>query len=294
MKAKRKELAEMMYHTIQDKFTHLPDNALVYPAHGAGSLCGKSLSDANSSTLGNERMGNWAFNTKSKEDFIDTILDGQPFIPHYFGYDVELNKNGAPNLQSSIDGISFEENATATGLIIDTRDQEEFKKGHIKGSFNIQAVSETAKFETWLGAIVKPEESFTLVAKDAAHKDQLLQRVAKIGYEAQLQKVISLAKSNLEQTEKLDLADFKKNPDNYTIVDIRNQSEIDEGKIFENALPHPLNALRETAREIPTNKPIVVHCAGGYRSASGSSILQKKLERAKIYDLSDDVKQFQN
>ena len=118
--------------------------------------------------------------------------------------------------------------------------------------------------------------------------------MAKIGYEKQLTKVITLSDKNLVKTEKLDLADFKENPNNYTIVDIRNNSEVNEGKFFKSALSHPLNELRNTAKEIPTDKPIVVHCAGGYRSAAGSSILEKQLKSVKVYDLSDDVKDFKN
>lgn len=294
MKAKREELAEMMYETITTKFQDLPDDALVYPAHGAGSLCGKNLSDANSSTLGNERMGNWAFKKQSKQEFMNTILDGQPFIPHYFGFDVDTNKTGADNLAPAIAKIPFAEKSMADGLIVDMRAEATFKKGHLKGSINIQAVSENAKFETWLGAIVKPEDTFTLVVDSEKNKDVLLHRVAKIGYEKLLRKVITLPEKNLVKTEKLDLADFKQNPSKYTIVDIRNTSEVEEGKIFDSAIAHPLNELRDTASEIPIDKPIVVHCAGGYRSAAGSSILQKKLRDVTVYDLSDAVKQFQN
>lgn len=292
MKAKREELAEMMYDTITHKFKSLPDDAVVYPAHGAGSLCGKSMSDAASSTLGNERMGNWAFKTQSKKEFMDTILDGQPFIPHYFGYDVDINKKGTDDLEPSIEKVPFAENATAEGLIVDMRDEATFKKGHLKGSVNIQAVSDNAKFETWLGSIIEPTEEFTLVIDSKENKDAFLHRVSKIGYEKLLKKVITLSEENLVKSEKLDLADFKKNPDNYTIVDIRNTSEVEEGKFFDSAISHPLNELRETANEIPTDKPIVVHCAGGYRSAAGSSILEKQLKSAKVYDLSDDVKDF--
>lgn len=292
MQAKREELAGMMYDTVTTKFTDLPDDAVVYPAHGAGSLCGKNLSDAASSTLGDERRDNWAFKIQSKEDFMSTILDGQPFIPSYFGYDVDINKSGADSLEPSISEIPFEENGSATGLIVDMRDEATFKKGHLKGSFNIQAVSENAKFETWLGSIVTPEDTFTLVIDSKQNKNTMLHRVAKIGYEKTLTKVITLAQENLEQTPTLELADFKENPDNYTIVDIRNTSEVKEEKFFENALSHPLNELRDTASEIPTDKPIVVHCAGGYRSAAGSSILQKKLASATVYDLSDEIEQF--
>ncbi|MBU0696190.1 MAG: MBL fold metallo-hydrolase [Bacteroidetes bacterium] len=292
--AKRKELAEMMYETITNKFTDLPDDAIVYPAHGAGSLCGKNMSDAASSTLKDERMENWAFKKQSKEGFMDTILDGQPFIPHYFGYDVDLNKQGADDLKSAIDQIPFIEYSTAEGLIVDTRDEASFKKGHLKGSINIQAVSETAKFETWLGSIIKPDDTFSLVIDHQENKDDLLKRVAKIGYEKLLKQIITLSKENLVTSEKLDLQDFKNHPSNYTIVDVRNQSEVEEGKFFESAISHPLNNLLETAKEIPTNKPIVVHCAGGYRSAAGSSILEKKLDGVEIFDLSEDIEQFKN
>lgn len=294
MKANREELAEMMYDTIQNKFTDLPDDALIYPAHGAGTLCGKSISDDNSSTLGNERMGNWAFKKQSKDEFVDTLLNNQPFIPSYFGYDVDINKIGADSVQPAIDAIPFKENASAEGLIVDMRDEEIFKKGHLGGSFNIQAVSDNAKFETWLGAIVEPEEEFTLVIGSEENKEKLLHRVAKIGYEKQLKQVITLSDDNLVSTEALDLKDFKSNPDKYTIVDIRNKSEVEEGKYFDSALAHPLNELRDTAEDIPTDKPIVVHCAGGYRSAAGSSILEKKLKGVTVYDLSDQVKQFQD
>ncbi|NND87619.1 MAG: MBL fold metallo-hydrolase [Flavobacteriaceae bacterium] len=292
MKAKREELAEMMYETMQNKFNDLPDEALVYPAHGAGSLCGKGMSDANRSTLGNERMSNWAFKDLSKQEFIDHLLDGQPFIPSYFGYDVDMNKAGAAHVDKAIASISFTPETTAKGLVVDMRDENEFKKGHIKGSFNIQAVSDNAKFESWLGSIVEPGEEFTLVINDKEELDKMLHRVAKIGYEKQLKEVITLSKDQLTKMEDLDLSHFDEHTDEYTIVDIRNQSEIDEEKFFENALEHPLNDLRETGSDIPTDKPIVVHCAGGYRSAAGSSILQKMFPSAKVYDLSDDIKMY--
>ena len=292
MKAKREELAEMMYDTIQNKFTDLPDDAVVYPAHGAGSLCGKNLSDDNSSTLGNERIGNWAFKNQSKDEFMNTILDGQPFIPSYFGYDVDINKAGADTLEPAIANISFSENSTAEGLIVDMRDEESFKKRHLKGSFNIQAVSDSSQFETWLGSIIEPDEEFTLVIDSKENKEKMLHRVAKIGYEKQIRQVITLSEENLVTTEKLDLTDFKANPERYTIVDIRNKSEVEEDKFFDSAISHPLNELRDTANEIPTDKPIVVHCAGGYRSAAGSSILDKKLEGVTVFDLSENINDF--
>lgn len=292
MNSKREELAAMMYHTIKNKFADLPNDAVVYPAHGAGSLCGKGMSDANSSTLGDERQSNWAFKEQSEQDFVKTLLADQPFIPSYFGYDVDMNKMGAPNLQTAIEAVPFNKHPKLDGLIVDMRDEQSFKQGHLAGSFNIQAVSDTAKFETWLGSIIEPTDKFTLVIDHEDNKDKLLKRVAKIGYEQLLIEVITIDGRDKVSTPNFDLNDFQANPNNYTIVDIRNTSEVEEGKFFESALSHPLNDLRKTASEIPTDKPIVVHCAGGYRSAAGSSILQKKMPGVKVYDLSDAVEKF--
>ncbi|WP_437395827.1 rhodanese-like domain-containing protein [Flagellimonas lutimaris] len=292
MTAKRQELAEMMYDTIQNKFKDLPDGALVYPAHGAGSLCGKNLSSDNSSTLGNERMGNWAFKPQSKEEFVSTLLDSQPFIPSYFGFDVDTNRKGAENLRTSIAKVPLKLNTSINGLIVDVRDEIEFKKGHLPGSINIMAVSENSKFETWLGAIVNPEEPFNLVIDKPDDLEKILERVAKIGYEKQVKLVLTLDETGLLQSDKLDLTHFKNNPDEYTIVDIRNQSETDERKYFESALTIPLNDLRASSTQIPHNKPIIVHCAGGYRSSAGSSIIESVSENVQVYDLGENINDF--
>ncbi|SRX55189.1 rhodanese-like domain-containing protein [Aequorivita sp. CIP111184] len=296
MKAKREELAKMMYETIQNKFTDLPDTAYVYPAHGAGSLCGKGMSeDASSSTLGNERVGNWAFKKQTEEQFVNHLLDSQPFIPHYFGYNVGINKNGAKNLRSSLGGIEYKldiKEVNKGALIIDIRDESEFKKNHLPGSINVMATSETSKFETWLGSIVRPDEKFHLVVDSIENAEGVLQRTAKIGYETNVESVFTLDDKDLEKSMGFNLEDFKNNTENYTIVDIRNESEVADGKFFKSAITIPLHQLREKANEIPTNKPIVVHCAGGYRSAAGASILERELNVKKVFDLSDDVENF--
>lgn len=292
MTAKRQELAEMMYDTIQNKFKDLPDGALVYPAHGAGSLCGKNLSSDNSSTLGNERMGNWAFKPQSKEEFVHALLDSQPFIPSYFGFDVDTNRKGPENPRSSMANIPLRLHTGTDGLIVDVRDETDFKKGHLPGSINIMAVSEDSKFETWLGAIVNPEEPFSLVIDKPGDMEAVLGRVAKIGYEQQVKLVLTLDESLVVESDKLDLADFKNHPDKYTIVDIRNQSELEEGKFFDSALVIPLNDLRTSLDKIPKNKPIVVHCAGGYRSSAGSSIIENSSANVQVYDLGENINDF--
>ena len=296
MKAKREELAKQMYATITQKFNHLPDHTKVYPAHGAGSLCGKNMSKDASSTLGKERLENWAFKSMTEADFVAHILKDQPFIPSYFGYNVDINKKGAENLESSISKTKFhfkvDTNITYDALIIDIRNQADYKKNHLAHSFNIMAESENDKFETWLGSIVKPEESFYVVLNSTEERETILNRIAKIGYETQLLGLMTLGNVKSEQSELLNLDDFKQHQDQYTILDIRNKSEVDEGKIFKNALAIPLNQLREEKDKIPTDKPIVVHCAGGYRSAAGSSIVSNLTEQVSVYDLSDAVTNF--
>ncbi|RFN59105.1 MBL fold metallo-hydrolase [Marixanthomonas ophiurae] len=298
LKAKREELAKMMYNTIQTKFKDLPDSALVYPAHGAGSLCGKGMSaDASSSTLGNERIGNWAFKNQTEEQFINHLLNSQPFIPHYFGYNVAINKEGAENLSESIGRIPLQLAVSEKKddiLVVDSRDEAVFKKNHLPESINIMATSETSKFETWLGSIVKPEEEFYVVVDSVEKANSLLNRIAKIGYEKQVKAVLTLGEKKINQSPAFNLSEFKKNPDAFTIVDIRNESEVNERKFFEEALAIPLHQLREHVSEIPTEKPIMVHCAGGYRSAAGSSILETELKNTPVFDLSDAVTQFQN
>ena len=296
MTAKRKELASDMYHTIKNKFTDLPDDALVYPAHGAGSLCGKNMSDDSYSTLGNERQGNWAFKEQTEEEFIEEILKDQPFIPSYFGFDVDVNKTGPENVQrtkwANEVRLYVTEKEDQDMLVVDTRDEETFKNGHLSNSINIMCRSEKDKFETWLGAIVKPEEAFYLVIESVDQLEEVLERAAKIGYEKQIKGVYTLGEDLPVESREFDLEDFKHNQNNYTIVDIRNTSEVNEGKFFEDAIAVPLNELRDEVTEIPSHKPVVVHCAGGYRSAAGSSILENIFEATRVYDLSDDIKEF--
>ncbi|WP_442845844.1 MBL fold metallo-hydrolase [Leeuwenhoekiella sp. H156] len=295
--AKRRDLAKAMFQTISTKFKNLPDGAMVYPAHGAGSLCGKGMSaDQTSSTLREQRETNWAFKMNEEEAFINQLLDSQPFIPHYFGYNVDLNKTGAPSLRSAVADIPFnlfETEVNGDALVVDTRDEAVYKKAHKRNSINIMAGKEAHKFETWLGAIVKPEEEFSVVVANAAAAHEVLNRIAKIGYESQVKRVITLQEPTGVRSSKLDLEAFKANPEAYTVVDIRNRSETEAGTFFDHALTIPLHELRERSGEIPTDKPIVVHCAGGYRSAAGSSVLETALTQARVYDLGDAVKDFQ-
>ncbi len=297
MRATREKLAKSMYDTVQTKFNHLPDDTLLYPAHGAGSLCGKNMSTDSSSTLGNERIGNWAFKKQTEQQFVEYILSDQPFIPSYFGYNVDINKNGASIFDKNIGDVSLMigiDSLPENSLIIDVRDETEFKKNHLLGSINIMARDEDDKVETWLGAIVKPNEKFYLVLNSITDRDEVIERIAKIGYETQIEAVVTLADKSFTKSDEFNFENFNKNKDAYTIIDIRNKSEVAEGKFFQNAINIPLNELRDSKDSIPTNKPIIVHCAGGYRSTSGSSIVANMIDNVAVLDLSQKVNDFKN
>jgi glyoxylase-like metal-dependent hydrolase (beta-lactamase superfamily II)/rhodanese-related sulfurtransferase len=291
--AAREVLARQMYHSLRDKLMNLPDEVLVYPAHGAGSLCGRGLSANNSSTIGIEKAGNWCLQKMSEEDFVNELLFNQPFVPKYFPYDVALNKKGAPNYADSIAALKISEEVPSLKdlIIIDTRDEADFKKGYFKNAVNLM---DDIKFETWLGSIVSPGEKFYLMAENKNKLQSLIERVARIGYEGQIEEAfVASGKITGETIDKLDVDDFRKNRSNYTVMDIRNPSEIKEKKIFDHTLDIPLYELRERVSEIPTEKPVVVHCAGGYRSAAGVGIIKNLLPNGmKIFDLGEVVKTF--
>ncbi|RYF88173.1 MAG: MBL fold metallo-hydrolase, partial [Chitinophagaceae bacterium] len=289
--ARREELARQLYYSTRKKLMTLADDVVVYPAHGSGSLCGKSLSDANSSTIGAEKESNYALKEMSEEEFVQLITADQPFIPKYFGYDVALNKLGAPGYESGLQKVERLKDFTPQegALIVDARKESAFKEGHYKGSINIQ---NGGKFETWLGSIIDPKEQFYLVADSEKELEDVISKSAKIGYEALISGAFVLKQKPNTKTDLLDLEDFRKNPENYTVVDVRNTPEHKQGKLFEHALIIPLPELRQRVSEIPTEKPVVVHCAAGYRSAAGSSILEGALPNVKVLDLSDAVNQF--
>lgn len=297
--AARTELAKQMFHSVRNKLMTLPDDVLVYPAHGAGSLCGKGLSEQSSSTIGAEKISNWSLQNLSEEDFVKELLADQPFIPKYFPFDVAVNKKGADEYATGISKVLQREPVTCQGcanslnpdvLIIDSRPQEQFKKAHLKNAINLM---NDTKFETWLGSIVNPDEQFYLIAENETILNQLIERTAKIGYEKQIVLAFVMDYGNTEM-KLFDSGQLKDDEDAFTIIDIRNDAEVKTQKIFANAIHIPLHQLRERTNEIPVHKPILVHCAGGYRSAAGSSIIKSKVNgTSQVFDLSEAVKKFQ-
>jgi hydroxyacylglutathione hydrolase len=290
--AKREELAKMLYNSTREKLMKLNEDVLVYPAHGPGSLCGKSMSSDLYSNIGREIRTNYALQPMNEGEFVKVLIENQPFVPKYFGFDVELNKKGASNFEDQIKKVkkisSYKEIEKGI-LVIDSRPEKKFKTGHLDGALNIQ---NGGKFETWLGSIVSPNEKFYLVAENEIVLDILISKTAKIGYEENIAGALAQDNFHHYKQDILDVNAFSDNTDAYTIVDIRSNDEINSGKHFPHSLEIPLPELRERAKEIPTDKPIVVHCAGGYRSATGASIVKAVFPNATVYDLSDEIQDF--
>ncbi|QQL48430.1 rhodanese-like domain-containing protein [Mucilaginibacter ginkgonis] len=287
--AKKEELARSLYQSTRNKLMQLPEDTVVYPAHGPGSLCGKSMSPYLQTTIGKELRENYALQLMDELQFIKLMTSDQPFMPQYFGYDVELNKNGAPDFKAAVAAVPrLSNNARLTEgvVVVDTRTERDFKSGHLKGAFNIQL---NGKFETWLGSVLNTDERFYLIADSEENLNNAIARTAKIGYEKNIAGALLRPDNSTYQSPELDHSDFNANPDTYTIVDVRNWNEINEKLVFSNAVTIPLPELRQRIDSIPTEKSIVVHCAAGYRSATASSIIASQITTVPVYDLGEAI-----
>ena len=287
--AKKEELARQMYHSTRDKLMKLPHGVIVYPAHGPGSLCGKNMSPDLQSTIGRELRENYALQLMDELQFVKILTTDQPFVPKYFGGDVMLNKKGAPSFKAGINAVQKVANDAELEqdiLVVDTRPKTDFRNGHVKGSINLQ---DGDKFETWLGSIVGPDEQFYLIGADASELDKMIAKAAKIGYEKNIKAALLEPVNGFEIVPDLDLTDFVRHTEDYTVIDVRNNNETAEGLIFKSAITIPLPELRERITEIPTDKPIVVHCAAGYRSAAAVSIIGGQVTNVPVYDLGEAV-----
>lgn len=291
--AKREKLARDMYKSTREILMPLDEEVLVYPAHGAGSLCGKALSKETFSTIGQQLQENYALQEMTEDEFVDVLLEDQPYIPKYFGFDVGVNKAGAEDFEKNIakvQRLDAESELEEGALIIDTRSRKLFNEGHVPGAINI---IEDGKFETWLGSIVGPEEKYYLIAESEKCMESVIRRAAKIGYEKNLLGALLNPSYGTKIHPDINVDGFKTYTDNFTIVDVRVESEVRANMYFDNAINIPLHELRERVSEVPADKPVVVHCEGGYRSATGSSIIEKAFPDIVAYDLSQAIKQFQ-
>jgi hydroxyacylglutathione hydrolase len=290
--AKREQLARDMYRSTRNILMQLEKDVVVYPAHGSGSLCGKSLSKELYSTLGKQLEENYALQEMNEDEFVNVLLEDQPYIPKYFGFDVGVNKEGAADFEESIKKVPVlnRETRLEEGItVVDTRVRKKYNAGHVTGAINI---IEDGKFETWLGSIIGPDEQFYLIAEDEKALNSVIRRSAKIGYEKNIKGALLNPPYGTQIHPELNIEGLKTYPQNFTIVDVRVESERRNNRYFENSINIPLHELRERVHEVPTDKQIVVHCEGGYRSATGSSILENALPGITVYDLSEGIKEF--
>ncbi|MCM4161244.1 MBL fold metallo-hydrolase [Antarcticibacterium flavum] len=280
--------AEDMYRSLK-KFSELPAHLQVWPGHGAGSACGKALGAVPSTTVGYEKIRNWAFQYEdNKKGFIDYLLEGQPEPPKYFAMMKKLNKEERPLLtevpkHKKLSEKEFKEAYDKGIKIIDARDKQEFANGHIPNSIHIQGNN---SFSTWAGWFLNYEEQFILVAGEEQMED-LTRKLMRIGLDnimgyIEKVEVLNIA---LEKTENLSIEEFKSylGKDNVQVIDVRGVSEYTEGHIqgVENIF---VGTLPDNLDKIDAEKEIVIHCQSGARAAIAESILARNgFKNVKVY-----------
>jgi len=287
-------LAGMLYDSLHEKLLKLPDDTLVYPAHGAGSLCGKALSTETVSTIGVQRQYNYALQPMSRDDFVRLVTAEQPDAPAYFTYDAILNTKEHPTLDSTLERvlkpISLDDVLAMRrggAQILDVRDATEFCAGHLPGSINIGL---GGQFATWAGTILTRDRPIVIVSSPGREQEAAV-RLGRIGFdfvagyldhgmEAVEQRPEELAR--IERLSATTMAEALASPDAPVVLDVRAPRERQQAHI-EGSLHMPLNHLKERIDELPRDKRIIVHCAGGYRSAMGGSLL----EAAGFTDVAD-------
>ncbi len=276
------ELAGELYSSLFDKLLALPDATLVYPAHGAGSMCGKSLSKETVSSIGAQKESNYALQARDRDEFIRLVTSGQSRPPRYFAYDAELNRQERPTLgavlQRALRPLAEDElgAAIADGAqLLDVRSKQEFAKGHLPGSIHIGL---EGKFATWAGIVLDKDRSIVLVAD--GHEEEGAMRLGRIGFDRVLGYLdggtgsTSQALETLPgvEADELELAISLR--DRPYVLDVRTPGEYD-GFHIENSLHIPLDCLLEKIDTVPRDRRIVVLCASGYRSSTAASLLRR-------------------
>ena len=280
------DLGALLYSSLRDKLLPLPDASLVYPAHGAGSLCGKAISKETVSTIGEQRRSNYALQPMSQAAFIELVTADQPDAPAYFTYDAVLNSRERPTLEQAlarelkpltIDTLLAEQ---ARGVqVLDTRDPAEFAAAHLADSINIGLVGQYA---TWAGTVLTHDQPIAIVADPGAETESAL-RLGRIGFDhviGYLDGGLASADSTAARivtTERVgaDVAASRlASAAPPVIVDVRSASERAQKRI-EGSMHIPLNHLADRLSEIPADRPVLLHCAGGYRSSIAASLLQR-------------------
>jgi len=279
------ELGSLLFDSLHNKLLALPDQSLVYPAHGAGSLCGKAISKETVSTLGEQRRLNYALQPMSKEAFIQVVTADQPEAPPYFTYDAVLNSEERPTLDEALaremNPLTLEAVLAlqADGAqILDTRDPDEFAAAHLAGSINIGL---GGQYATWAGTVLDRTHPIVIIA-DPGRENESAIRLGRIGFDhvaGYLQNGLHSLKSRPEMvafTERLSAqfaAELLSSSQPPLAIDVRAPREREQ-KHIGGSLGIPLNRLVENLETLPKSRPLLVYCAGGYRSSIAASLLQ--------------------
>jgi hydroxyacylglutathione hydrolase len=279
------DLGRLLYSSLITKILGLPDSTLVYPAHGAGSLCGRNISTETVSTIGDQRRSNYALQPMSEDAFVKMITADQPEAPDYFTYDAVLNAKERPTLEVTLERVLHPLSLEAVlklkdqgAQVIDVREPDEFSKAHLAGTINIGL---GGQYATWAGTLLNREQPIVLIANPGREQEAAL-RLGRIGFDhiaGYLQDGVQVLEAHpdlAEGTERRSpaaIAAELASPNPPIVLDVRAPKE-SQNKRIAGSLNIPLNHLAERLNELPATQNIVVHCAGGYRSSIAASILQ--------------------
>jgi hydroxyacylglutathione hydrolase len=280
-------LGNLLYDSLRTKLLALPDDSLVYPAHGAGSLCGKALGRETFSTIGEQRRSNYALQPMGREAFVELVTADQPDAPAYFIYDAVLNAREHPTLDQSLaaglkplplDEVLDRQRAGAQ--VLDTREPAEFAAAHLTGTLNIGL---GGQYATWAGTVLDPKRPIVIIAELGREQESEM-RLGRIGFDSvvgYLQDGLHSLASRPElstSTERVSpalAAERLLAAEPPQVVDVRSPREY-AAKHIDGSVNLPLNHLAERAQELPADRPLLVHCAGGYRSSIGTSLLRQR------------------
>jgi glyoxylase-like metal-dependent hydrolase (beta-lactamase superfamily II)/rhodanese-related sulfurtransferase len=279
------DLGGLLYASLRTKLMPLPDASLVYPAHGAGSLCGKAISKETVSTIGEQRRVNYALQPMTKAAFVDLVTADQPDAPPYFTYDAVLNSKEHPTLDETLarelNPMTLDQILALQqvgGQLLDTRDPADFAAAHLAGSLNVGL---GGQYATWAGTILSRERPIVIIA-DPGRENESAVRLGRIGFDH----VVGVLKDGLRSLEsRTDLTATTERVSapvsadrvargEAILVDVRTPRERDQ-KHVAGSLSLPLNHLAERASELPADRALLLHCAGGYRSSIAASLLQR-------------------
>jgi glyoxylase-like metal-dependent hydrolase (beta-lactamase superfamily II)/rhodanese-related sulfurtransferase len=279
------ELARMLYDSLHKKLMTLPDETKVFPAHGAGSMCGRNISSETSSTIGEQRKFNYAAQPMAVEEFVRMMTTDLPEAPSYFSRDAQINLEGPVLIDELPEPLGFAPEAVQKmqrggHLVLDTRPAQRYGTGHIAGSLNIGL---SGQFAVWAGSIIKPEVPLLIVAEDLDAVHEARTRLARVGLEkvsGYLENGVvawheaGLPLASIEQIPVEELARRIEEKSVDAVVDVRRPAEWNSGHIHE-AVNKPLNHLAESVADLNQDARVAVVCAGGYRSSIATSFLEQ-------------------